>query len=82
MIIPIINFVVVLIGAFFVGVMTTIIAKSGKKKADEPVGSLVVDMTEPYDPGLYLSIESDDVIYNIVKNNRKTITLKVDIYGE
>lgn len=74
---------VVGIVAFLFGIATTIIAKSGEKKPNEStIGSLVVDMSEPYDPALYLSIESDAVIYEVVKKNRKTVTLKVDIYGE
>lgn len=74
--------VIVGIAAFLFGILTTLIAKAGEKKPNAPIGSLVVDMSEPYDPALYLSIESDDVIYEVVKKNRKTVTLKVDIYGE
>lgn len=75
------NLVCALIVAFLFGVVTAIIA-TPKPKKKETIGSLVVDMTEPYDPGLYLQIETDDVIYDIVKNNSKTVTLDVNIYGE
>lgn len=74
--------VIVGIAAFIFGVLTTLIAKASEKKPNEPIGSIVVDMSEPYDPGLYLSIESDDVIYEIVRKNLKIVTLKVNIYGE
>jgi len=75
------NLVCLAIVSFLFGIATAMIA-TPKKKTDEPIGSLVVDMTEPYDPGLYLSVESDDVIYKVVKNNAKTVTLTVSIYGE
>lgn len=68
--------------AFLFGVVTALLAKPRKKHNGESIGSLVIDMSEPYDPGLYLSIESDDVIYDVVKNDAKTVTLNVIIHGE
>lgn len=72
-----INMICLAIVAFLFGVAFMLIFFPGRKNDKTiPSGELVVDMTEGV-PNLYLSIASEDVLLDIVKNNRKTVTLNV-----
>lgn len=65
------------IAVFLSGVAFMMIFFRGRKNDKTiPSGELVIDMTEGV-PNLYLSISSEDVLLDIVKNNRKEVKLNV-----
>lgn len=71
------NMICLAIVAFLFGAAFMLIFFRGRKNGKTiPSGELVVDMTEGV-PNLYLSIASENVLLDIVKNNRKTVTLNV-----
>lgn len=71
-----------LLGVFGVLFVLLIRRATTKKSGTESRGDLVVDMTEPTNPGLYLSIPSADTINDLLKTHAETVTLNVVIYGE
>lgn len=66
------------IAAFVLGAVFVLIFFPGRKKQETKItGTLVIDLTEPKSPGLYLSIPSEDAITDLIRNHEKTATLNV-----
>lgn len=58
------------------------VVRERKPKRNKSKGSLVIDMTEPSNPGLYLRIDSEETIREILANHEKNVLLNVIVYGE
>lgn len=68
----------VAIAAFVLGVVFVLIFSPGRKNQETKItGTLVIDLTEPHSPGLYLSIPSEDAITDLIRKHEKTATLNV-----
>lgn len=65
-------------GAFLAGTIVGLYA--GKHvKSQKTVGTLVVDMVDPYDPSLYLTMESYDDLYELIDKNIETAMFDINV---
>jgi len=65
-------------GAFLAGTIAGLCA--GKHvKSQKTVGTLVVDMVDPYDPSLYLTMESYDDLYELIDKHVETAVFDINV---
>lgn len=71
-------FVGVVLAAFLFGTIVGLYA--GKRaKTQKTVGTLTVDMVDPYDPGLYLVMESYDDLYELIDKHIAVASFDINV---
>lgn len=71
-------FVGVVLAAFLFGTIVGLCA-SKHTKTQKTVGTLVVDMVDPYDPSLYLTMESYDDLYELIDKHVETAVFDINV---